>query len=90
LDQVLAPGGHFALTCFAAGGMGSELADAELYRGSGLQGGLAYTPEELRWIFGELELVELRRMRDEPAESAWFGEDFLWTALFRRGAERGA
>lgn len=88
LDQVLAPGGHFALTCFAAGGMGSELPDAELYGGSGLQGGLAYTADELRWIFGEpegeLEMVELRRMRDEPAESPCFGEDFLWTALFRR------
>jgi len=85
LEQVLAPGGHFALTCFAAGGMGSELPDAELYRGSGLQGGLAYAADELRWIFGELEVVELRRMRDEPDGSPWFGEDFLWTALFRRG-----
>ena len=85
LDQVLAPGGHFALTCFAAGGMGSELPDAELYRGSGLQGGLAYAADELRWMFGELEVVELRRMRDEPDGSPWFGEDFLWTALFRRG-----
>lgn len=89
LDQVLAPGGCFALTCFAAGGMGSELPDAELYRGSGLQGGLAYTADELRWIFGESELeleeVELRRMRDEPDDSLCFGEDFLWTALFRRG-----
>jgi SAM-dependent methyltransferase len=84
LDQVLAPGGHFALTCFAAGGMGSELPDAELYRGSGLQGGLAYTADELRWIFGELEVVEVRRMRDEPDASPCFGEDFLWTALFRR------
>ncbi|WP_405947641.1 class I SAM-dependent methyltransferase [Streptomyces prunicolor] len=91
LDQVLAPGGHFALTCFAAGGMGSELPDAELYRGSGLQGGLAYRPDELRWIFAEsesalqLEEVEIRRMRDEPDDSPCFGEDFLWTALFRRG-----
>jgi len=87
LDQVLAPGGHFALTCFAAGGMGSELSDAELYGGSGLQGGLAYTADELRWIFGDLEEVELRRMHDEPVESPCFGEDFLWTALFRRPSE---
>lgn len=91
LDQVLAPGGHFALTCFAAGGMGSELPDADFYRGSGLQGGLAYTPDALRWIFSDLksdlEEVGLRRMRDEPAESPCFGEDFLWTALFRRRAD---
>ncbi|GGO40750.1 methyltransferase [Streptomyces lasiicapitis] len=89
LDRVLAPGGHFALTCFAAGAMGSELPDADLYRESGLQGGLAYTPESLRWIFSELTEVELRRMRDESPESACFGEPFLWTVLFRRG-ERAA
>ncbi|MFJ2235069.1 class I SAM-dependent methyltransferase [Streptomyces sp. NPDC087859] len=88
LDRVLAPGGHFALTCFAAGeaGMGSELTDADLYRGRELQGGLAYTPASLRWIFSELAEVELRRMREQPPESALFGVTFLWTALFRRGA----
>ncbi|MFF8843836.1 class I SAM-dependent methyltransferase [Streptomyces sp. NPDC015127] len=86
LRRHLAPGGHLALTCFAAGGMGSELPDADFYREKGLQGGLAYTPESLRWIFSDLTEVELRRMRDEPAESASFGEPFLWTALFRRDA----
>lgn len=88
LDGVLAPGGLFGLTCFAAGegGMGSELPDAEFYReaASGLRGGLAYTPESLRKIFSHLTEVDLRRMRDEPEDSAWFGEAFLWTALFRR------
>ncbi|MEU6210938.1 class I SAM-dependent methyltransferase [Streptomyces sp. NPDC047023] len=88
LDRVLSPGGHFALTSFAAGeaGMGSELSDADLYRERTLQGGLAYTPESLRWIFSDLVEVELRRMRQEPPESALFGMAFLWTALFRRGA----
>ncbi|MGW5868405.1 class I SAM-dependent methyltransferase [Streptomyces sp. NPDC055239] len=88
LDRVLAPGGHLALTSFAAGddGSGSELPDADFYRASALQGGLAYTPESLRWIFCDLTEVELRRMRDEPADSAYFGEPFLWTALFRRDA----
>ncbi|MFE7464664.1 class I SAM-dependent methyltransferase [Streptomyces sp. NPDC057499] len=88
LDRVLAPGGHLALTCFAAGemGMGSELADADLYRARELQGGLAYTPESLRWIFSDLKQVELRRMREELPESALFGVTFLWTALFRRDA----
>ncbi|MFJ6372054.1 class I SAM-dependent methyltransferase [Streptomyces virginiae] len=87
LDRVLAPGGHFALTSFAAGeaGMGSELSDADFYRERKLQGGLAYTPESLRWIFSDLEEVELRRMREEPPDSALFGVRFLWTALFRRG-----
>ncbi|KUF16898.1 class I SAM-dependent methyltransferase [Streptomyces silvensis] len=85
LERVLAPGGHFALTCFAAGGMGSELPDADFYRTSGLQGGLAYTPESLRAIFADLTEVELRRMHDEPSDAEHFGEPFLWTALFTRG-----
>jgi SAM-dependent methyltransferase len=92
LDRVLAPGGHLALTSFAAGeeGMGSELPDADLYRERELQGGLAYTPESLRWIFSELAEVELRRMREQPPESPLFGVPFLWTALFRRDAAAGA
>ncbi|MBW5486873.1 class I SAM-dependent methyltransferase [Streptomyces bambusae] len=88
VERVLAPGGHLALTCFAAGegGMGSELSDAEFYRQGGLQGGLAYTPESLRRIFAGLTEVELRRMRDEAPDAPHFGEAFLWTALFRRPA----
>ncbi|GAA2927954.1 class I SAM-dependent methyltransferase [Kitasatospora cinereorecta] len=84
MDRVLVPGGQLALTCFASGGMGSERPDVELYRTAELHGGLAYTPESLRWIFAELEEVELRRMRDEPADSPCFGEAFLWTALFEK------
>jgi SAM-dependent methyltransferase len=84
LDRCLAPGGHLGLTCFAAGAMGSELPDADFYRHGRLDGGLAFTPESLRWIFADHTEVELRRMRAEPAESRHFGEAFLWTALFRR------
>ncbi|WP_225846004.1 class I SAM-dependent methyltransferase [Streptomyces sp. HPF1205] len=91
LERVLAPGGRYALTCFAAGAMGSERSDADFYRdtagssgGRRLDGGLAYTPESLRRIFAGLTEVELRRMRDEPPHSPYFGEPFLWTALFRR------
>jgi SAM-dependent methyltransferase len=87
LEQLLAPGGLFGLTCFAAGpgGMGSELSDTDFYReGAGLRGGLAYTPEALREIFSGLTELELRRMRDEPEESERFGESFLWAALFQQ------
>ncbi|MGW0824117.1 class I SAM-dependent methyltransferase [Streptomyces sp. NPDC002845] len=87
LDQRLAPGGHFALTCFAVGAMGSELPDEAFYRDSALHGGLAYTPDSLRRIFSDLTEIELRRMHDEPPESPYFGEPFLWTALFRREAQ---
>ncbi|MCP3798807.1 class I SAM-dependent methyltransferase [Allokutzneria sp. A3M-2-11 16] len=82
LDRALAPGGHFGLACFAVGG-GSEISDGEFYRDPRGRGGLAYTPESLRWIFSHLTEVELRRMRDEPPESPRFGKSFLWAALFR-------
>lgn len=84
LDQTLAPGGHFGLCCFAAGGMGSELSDADFYHQARLHGGVAYTAESLRWIFSDLTEVELRRMNDEPPDSPRFGEPFLWCALFRQ------
>ncbi|MFJ3927179.1 class I SAM-dependent methyltransferase [Streptomyces sp. NPDC090022] len=84
LERSLAPGGHLALSAFAAGAMGSELSDADFYRQAGLHGGLAYTPESLRRIFAGLTEVELRRMRAQPPRSPLFGESFLWTALFRR------
>jgi len=85
LRHMLAPDGFFGLTCFASGAMGSELPDESFYRDARLHGGLAYTPESLRWIFAEFGEVELRRMHAEPEDSPHFGEDFLWTALFRRG-----
>ncbi|MFC8722166.1 class I SAM-dependent methyltransferase [Kitasatospora sp. NPDC057198] len=90
LDRVLAPGGHLALTAFAAGpdGMGSELSDAELYRARSLEGGLAFTPDGLRRIFAGLTEVELRRMREQPDGSELFGVPFLWAALFRRDTAR--
>ncbi|KQX59686.1 SAM-dependent methyltransferase [Streptomyces sp. Root66D1] len=86
LERVLAPGGHLSMTAFAAGdgGMGSEVPDAELYRRGSLEGGLAYTDASLRALFADLTEIEVRRMRDEPADSPAFGESFLWTALFRR------
>lgn len=84
VDRVLAPGGHLGLTCFASGSAGSELPDEELYRHGRLDGGLAFTPESLRWIFADLDEVESRRMVDEAEDSPRFGEPFLHTALFRR------
>ncbi|WP_428951372.1 class I SAM-dependent methyltransferase [Streptomyces sp. cg35] len=84
LDRVLAPGGHFGLTCFAAGAMGSEVPDEELYRTGDLGGGLAYAPDELRHLFGELTEVEIRPMADRGEGSVTYGVPYLLTALFRR------
>ncbi|MEU3572910.1 class I SAM-dependent methyltransferase [Kitasatospora sp. NPDC036755] len=86
LDRVLAPGGHFAVTAFAAGAMGSERPDEELYRLGALEGGLAYSPDELRSLFRDLTPLEVRPMTAQGPGSALFGASFLLTALFRRTA----
>ncbi len=80
---MLAHGGHFVLACFASGAMGSELPDEEFYHQGQLLGGLAYSPEELRWIFSDLTEVEMRPMAEQPPDSPLFGVPFLLTALFR-------
>jgi len=86
LEQTLAPGGGFGLACFAAGAMGSEASDASFYRDRRLSGGLGYTDNDLRSIFGWLTEVELRRMREMEPGSELFGKSFLWAGLFRRPA----
>jgi len=86
LEQSLAAGGGFGLSCFAAGSMGSESPDASFYRDRRLSGGLGYTDADLRRIFGWLTEIDLRRMREMPPESDLFGKSFLWTGLFRRPA----
>ncbi|MBI4942796.1 MAG: class I SAM-dependent methyltransferase [Actinobacteria bacterium] len=86
LARALRPGGAFALTCFAAGRMGSEAPDASFYATGSLEGGLAYSEADLRRIFGHLDVVEIRPMRPQPRDGDLFGEDFLLVALFRRPA----
>lgn len=85
LERHLKPGGHFGLACFAAGtgdpDSGSEVPDAQLYRDRSLHGGLAYTPDELRRLFGGYTEVELRPMR---ADTGRFGVPFLLVGLFRK------
>ena len=85
LERHLKPGGHFGLACFAAGtgdpDSGTEVPDAQLYRDRSLHGGLAYTPDELRRLFGGYTEVELRPMR---AGTGLFGVPFLLAGLFRK------
>jgi SAM-dependent methyltransferase len=83
LHDTLSSRAAFGLACFAAGGMGSQAPDDSYYRTGSLDGGLAYSDDDLRRIFGWLELVELRRMQSAAAETGLFGEDFLWVGLFR-------
>ncbi|MFE4976604.1 class I SAM-dependent methyltransferase [Kitasatospora sp. NPDC056651] len=84
LDRALAPGGHFAVTAFAAGAMGSERPDEELYRLGTLEGGLAYSPDELRSLFREFTPLEIRPMATREAGSGLFGVPFLLTAVFQK------
>ncbi|MFI2610134.1 class I SAM-dependent methyltransferase [Kitasatospora sp. NPDC018619] len=84
LDRVLAPGGHFAVTAFAAGAMGSERPDEELYRIGSLEGGLAYSPDELRSLFRDFTPLEIRPMAAQAPGSGTFGLPFLLTAVFRK------
>jgi SAM-dependent methyltransferase len=79
--RVLAPGGHFGLTCFVTEEC-TDRTDLDYYRTPKLDGGLGYSPTELRAIFSEFTEVELRRMRELPEDGPRMGVPFLWTALF--------
>jgi len=80
----LVPGGTFGLVCFTPEG-GSGLSDMQVYEQRTLRGGLAYTEEQLRYIFARaFEIQKLRRMREMPAASQLFGKSFCWTALMKR------
>ncbi|GAB3598690.1 class I SAM-dependent methyltransferase [Angustibacter peucedani] len=84
LERTLPAGAAFGLVCFAWGAMGTEAPDAQLYREGRLAGGVAYREDDLRRLFGWLQVQELGRMVPQPQSSPRFGEDFLWAGLFRR------
>lgn len=89
VERVLAPGGTLGVVCFHAGHLGSTAPDEELYLRGGLDGGIAFTADELRRLFADLEHVETRPMVEQRG-TARFGEAFLLTALFRRPAADAA
>ena len=62
--------------------MGSEAPDASFYREGRLSGGLAYSDDDLRRLFGWMHEVELRLMEQQDEHSPVFGESFLWAGLF--------
>ncbi|PLT28863.1 class I SAM-dependent methyltransferase [Peribacillus deserti] len=84
LKKALKPNGYFGLTCFIPGGElgGAEISDYEVYRLWSLKGGLGFTEEQLRSIFNDFEVIEMRRMTD-VADDTVFGVPDLMTALFR-------
>lgn len=84
VEQTLKPGGQFAMACFRPEG-GSGFSDDEVYERGTLGGGLGYTEAQLRALWSPaFEIVDLRQMSEEPADSAVFGKGFLWVMLARR------
>lgn len=80
----LQPGGVLAMTCFRPEG-GSGLGDLEVYERRTLGGGLGYTEERLRALWGRaLDIEVLRPMRAPADGSGDFGADFLWAMRARR------
>jgi len=90
LRDCLAPGGLFGICTFTAGEMGTTASDEELLLQRGLEGGIAYTLDELSEMFSWLEPVDARQMPAPHHQGHGhghevFSHDFLQVALFRRG-----
>ncbi|MBD7963731.1 class I SAM-dependent methyltransferase [Fictibacillus sp. Sa2CUA10] len=84
LNNCLKVGGHFAITCFDAVGMGLDIPDMDVYKGRSMQGGLGYTFERMREVFSDFEEVELRKMNEISQPADTFGLPFLNAGLFRK------
>ena len=82
--------GAFGLVCFTPEG-GSGLSDMQVYEQRSLGGGLAYSEEQLRYIFARaFEIRKFRKMREMPPESKLFGKAFCWTALMKKLPNQGS
>jgi SAM-dependent methyltransferase len=82
VDGALRPGGHFGLVCFRPEG-GSGLSDLEVYQRASLGGGLGYTEDRLRALWGRppFAVRVLRQMRQTGGPDPRFGEDCLLVLL---------
>lgn len=84
--RALRPGGRFGLVCFRPDG-GGGLTDREVYERRTLAGGLGYSEEQLRTLWGDGFAVDvLRPMRASTGET--FGAGFLWVLLATRAGPR--
>jgi SAM-dependent methyltransferase len=83
--NALKPGGVFGLTCFRPEG-GSGFTDEEVYQRGSIGGGLGFTEDRLReiWGSGPLTIDILRQMRELPFGAGSFGKSFLWVLLARK------
>ena len=89
VDDALKPGGHYVVSCFAAGGpLGGELSnDSDVYRHRSMRGGLGFTPDTLRAIFRDYDPVDIRPMQAYPTTADVFGVEGLLVGLFRKGSD---
>ncbi|PNY80224.1 class I SAM-dependent methyltransferase [Deinococcus koreensis] len=85
LASCLKPGGLFGICTFAPGRMGTEADDLTLLRRGRLEGGVAYSPDDLRAVFADLEPLDGGPLPSpEAGTEPVFWMDFLNAALFRR------
>lgn len=80
--RALRPGGHFGLVCFRPEG-GGGLTDREVYERRTLGGGLGYSDEQLRALWGDGFTIDVLRPMAASTGST-FGEDFLSVLLATR------
>ena len=80
--RALKPGGSYGLVCFRPEG-GSGYTDQQVYEQAGLGGGLGYSEDRLRALWGKAPfcLRVLRQMNKTDGQGPCFGEDFLWVLL---------
>lgn len=80
--SALRPGGSYGLVCFRPEG-GSQNTDLQVYQRASLGGGLGYTEDRLRALWGAapFSLRVLRPMAKTDPQGPCFGEDFLWALL---------
>ncbi|OAB38383.1 class I SAM-dependent methyltransferase [Paenibacillus glacialis] len=89
INRVLKPNGLFGIVCFADGfeeisGVHTRT-DESIYRVYSMQGGIAYTQEDLREILSDhFEEVEIRHMKECSNDEKLFGKGFLWASLWKR------
>jgi SAM-dependent methyltransferase len=88
VHRTLKPGGSYGLVCFRPEG-GSGYTDLQVYQRASLGGGLGYTEDRLRALWGRppFSVHVLRQMKQTDVPGPRFGEDFLWALLAVKAAK---
>ncbi|WP_421378461.1 methyltransferase domain-containing protein [Bacillus salacetis] len=86
VERALKPGGYFALTSFIEDGPlgGARISDWDVYRYKSMKGGLGYSEEKLKTIFGKFSPIEIRPMKEIEKAEGEFGVAGLIAGLFKK------